>query len=119
MRRWLRSLFFKLRDPNYNEVHLRVNWQLPWQSRAQVCLTSLSSQCGWLSLQSLTTCPPCCPPAAQYILIGKLAAFRRNTLRVFKSKKVYQAGEVLVLGGEGVTLRHHTPALHGRQPHGD
>lgn len=68
---WLRPLFFKLRDPYGVQVTVPVRWKLSGM---------------WKTL---------------FFAVGKLAEFRRQQLRVFKSKIVYAAGTDLTIGGMG------------------
>ncbi|KAJ9530221.1 hypothetical protein QJQ45_023513 [Haematococcus lacustris] len=70
--RWLRGKFHKLRDPNFSEVHIKVNWRMHLPGRMQ------------------------------YLLLGKYAAWKRSSMLVFKSKKAYGPGDQLELGGPGL-----------------
>ncbi|GFH08740.1 uncharacterized protein HaLaN_03757 [Haematococcus lacustris] len=70
--KWLRGKFHKLRDPNFSEVHIKVNWRMHLPGRMQ------------------------------YLLLGKYAAWKRSSMLVFKSKKAYGPGDQLELGGPGL-----------------
>ncbi|KAG1661711.1 hypothetical protein FOA52_002047, partial [Chlamydomonas sp. UWO 241] len=79
--KWLREQFHKLRDPNFQEIKLKVSWKMSWGAK----LVNL--------------------------VIGQLQHARREVLRVFRAKDVMLPGEEMRLGGLGLAHLMDSPFL--------
>ncbi|GAX72805.1 hypothetical protein CEUSTIGMA_g260.t1 [Chlamydomonas eustigma] len=68
---WLRSAFWKLRGPDYNQVELHVHWRM--------------------NLADKLT----------FLMTGCYDTAKRQTVKVYRSKRMYNPGEELVLSSSG------------------
>ncbi|GAX73240.1 hypothetical protein CEUSTIGMA_g694.t1 [Chlamydomonas eustigma] len=70
--RWLRHEFSKLKDPNLAEVRLKVDWKIFLGGKMM------------------------------YIMFGQYDKWKSQTLRVYRSNRVFNPGETLTIGGPGL-----------------